>query len=71
MTGLIFSQRGREGRMIRMLSDTKVMAKGTSYGIGIDENTALVVTHADTNISRGEVSDGIIYTIKKLIPTCE
>ncbi|KAL4236965.1 hypothetical protein ACF0H5_005349 [Mactra antiquata] len=50
-----FAQRGREGRMIRMLSDTKALAKGTSYGIGVDENTAVVVTHADTNTSKGEV----------------
>lgn len=42
--------------MIRMLSDTKPLARGTSYGIGVDENTALLVTHADTNRASGEVT---------------
>lgn len=50
-----FSQRGREGRMIRMLSDTMSLARGSSNGIGVDENTALVVTQADTEQATGEV----------------
>eukprot|EP00095_Tigriopus_kingsejongensis_P000431 maker-scaffold171_size289870-snap-gene-1.37 protein:Tk00431 transcript:maker-scaffold171_size289870-snap-gene-1.37-mRNA-1 annotation:"hypothetical protein CAPTEDRAFT_193384" len=39
-----FSQRGREGRMIRLLSDTKDIPMGTNNGAGIDENTAFIVT---------------------------
>ncbi|XP_052773860.1 cyanophycinase-like [Mya arenaria] len=50
-----FSQRGREGRMIRLLSDTMAHGKGTARGIGVDENTALVVKHADTNMVSGTV----------------
>ena len=53
-----FSQRGREGRMIRLLSDTKNLTKGTSYGFGVDEDTALVITHADTNKITGKASYG-------------
>ena len=41
--------------MIRMLSDTLSLARGSSFGIGIDENTALVVTHADSKQASGEV----------------
>ena len=41
--------------MIRMLADTMRMAKGSAYGIGVDENTALVVTHADTDDANGTV----------------
>ena len=33
-------------RLIRLLSDTKHEPKGTSYGIGIAENTQLVVDHS-------------------------
>ncbi|KAH3786890.1 cyanophycinase-like [Dreissena polymorpha] len=50
-----FAQRGREGRMIRLLADTRMLGKGTNRAIGVDENTALVVTHADTNQSSGLV----------------
>ena len=35
--------------MIRLLADTKNMTKGTPHGFGIDEDTALVITHGDTN----------------------
>ena len=35
--------------MIRLLADTKNMSKGTAHGFGIDEDTALVITHGDTN----------------------
>lgn len=38
-----FAERGRQGRIIRLASDTQ---KTMAYGI--DENTALVVTNADT-----------------------
>ncbi len=40
-----FGQRGREGRLIRLLADTKDIPKlGAIVGIGVDENTALHVT---------------------------
>ena len=40
-----FSQRGREGRLMRLVSDTKYMAGvGTTLGIGVDENTAIAIT---------------------------
>lgn len=45
-----FSQRGRQGRLIRLASDT-----ATPWAFGVDENTALVVTHADTPEARMEV----------------
>jgi cyanophycinase-like exopeptidase len=38
-----------------MLSDTMSLARGSGYGIGVDENTALVVTQADTEQATGEV----------------
>jgi len=41
--------------MIRMLADTRGLGRGTARGIGVDENTALVVTHADTNRASGQV----------------
>ncbi|XP_071090235.1 cyanophycinase-like [Haliotis cracherodii] len=50
-----FSNRGREGRMIRLLSDTRHMSNGVNYGLGVSENTALVVTHVGTNNELGEV----------------
>ena len=42
--------------MIRLLSDTKNLTKGTPYGFGVDENTALVITHGDTNNITGKAS---------------
>ena len=50
-----YSQRGREGRLIRLLSDTRRSKHGVNWGIGIDENTALVVTHVGTHQSKAEV----------------
>ena len=50
-TGLVdthFAYRGRQGRMIRLLSDT-----GNNLGFGIDENTALVAS-GDTLTALGE-----------------
>ena len=40
------SERGREGRLIRLLSDTFTSGEtlGTAYGFGVDEDTALVVS---------------------------
>lgn len=37
-----FSQRGREGRLLRLVTDS-----GMDYGFGVDENTALVVYRRD------------------------
>lgn len=37
-----FSKRTREGRLIRAVADS-----GMDYGFGVDENTALVVSHTD------------------------
>lgn len=45
-----FSERGRQGRIIRLASAT-----GKSSAYGVDENTALVVTNADTSSARMEV----------------
>lgn len=39
-------EKARISRMIRLLSDTKNEPKGTTYGIGIGENTQLVVDHS-------------------------
>ncbi|KAH3786892.1 cyanophycinase-like [Dreissena polymorpha] len=50
-----FAQRGREGRLIRFVADTRMLGKGTNRAIGVDENTALVVTHADDTRSSGQV----------------
>ena len=50
-----YSQRGREGRLIRLLSDTRRSKHGVDWGIGIDENTALVVSHVGTHQSKAEV----------------
>jgi cyanophycinase len=38
-----FSERGRQGRIIRLAADLE-----TDLTFGVDENTALIVTHADT-----------------------
>lgn len=46
--------------MIRLLADTRALGRGTNRAIGVDENTALIVTHADTNQSSGLVIDLLI-----------
>lgn len=44
-----FSELGREGRLIRLLQDTRHLPViGATRGIGIDEDTALVVTNSLT-----------------------
>jgi len=44
-----FSERGREGRLIRLLQDTRNRTSiGTTRGFGVDEDTALVVTNLFT-----------------------
>ena len=45
-----FSERGRQGRIVRLASDT---SKTMAYGV--DENTALVVTDADTTSANMQV----------------
>jgi len=50
------SERGREGRLIRLLSDTRAQSRGVQYGIGVDEDTALVVYDVNTTQATGEVS---------------
>ncbi|KAL3863804.1 hypothetical protein ACJMK2_005536 [Sinanodonta woodiana] len=50
-----FSQRGREGRIIRLLWDTRKQSLGSNYAFGVDENTALVVTHDGTSQGSGKV----------------
>lgn len=45
-----FSERGRQGRIVRLAA---AVAKPMAYGV--DENTALVVTDADTSAARMEV----------------
>ncbi|KAK3585487.1 hypothetical protein CHS0354_003335 [Potamilus streckersoni] len=50
-----FSQRGREGRIIRLLWDTRKHSLGSNYAFGVDENTALVVTHDGTSQGTGKV----------------
>jgi cyanophycinase len=45
-----FSERGRQARIVRLASDR---AKTMAYGV--DENTALVVTNADTSTAKMEV----------------
>jgi cyanophycinase len=43
-----FSELGREGRLTKVLHETRNLATGATKGIGIDENTALVVTNVFT-----------------------
>nr|XP_032813801.1 cyanophycinase-like [Petromyzon marinus] len=43
-----FSERGREGRLARLLWDTRDQPHGAARGIGVDEDTALVITAMDT-----------------------
>lgn len=44
VTDTHFSERGREGRLIRLLQDTRDRNIGTTRGFGVDEDMALVVT---------------------------
>ena len=41
--------------LIRLLADTRNETRGAQYGIGVDENTALVITQSDTANSLGQV----------------
>ena len=51
-----FSERGREGRLIRLVSDTMEQDLGTTMGVGVDENTALVVYNVAGATQYGEVN---------------
>ena len=53
---LIFSERGREGRLIRLVSDTMEQDLGTTMGVGVDENTALAVYNVAGEAQYGEVN---------------
>jgi len=50
-----FSERGREGRLIRLVADTRSGPRGVQYAFGVDEDTALVITDGDTAQAVGEV----------------
>mmetsp|Transcript_31908 Transcript_31908/g.45932 ORF Transcript_31908/g.45932 Transcript_31908/m.45932 type:complete len:432 (-) Transcript_31908:363-1658(-) len=39
-----FANRGRQGRMIRLMTDSRTLPTGSLRAFGVDENTALVVT---------------------------
>ena len=56
MSSLLHSDRGREGRLARLVADTMNMQIGAPYGIGVDESTSLVITNVDTASASGEVS---------------
>lgn len=48
------SERGREGRLAVLLDETRRQFH-ISRGFGVDENTALVVTHAESDAITGKV----------------
>ena len=50
------SERGREGRIVRLISDTRGQQYGVTAGFGVDENTALVVTDVGTENAMAEVA---------------
>ncbi len=53
---VVFSERGREARIMRLLADTLDEPLGTTRAFGVDEDTALVVTsELDGSIPYGEV----------------
>ncbi|XP_072046608.1 cyanophycinase-like [Amphiura filiformis] len=58
-----FSTRGREGRLIRLVADTMTGPLGTSLGVGVDEDTALVIYNVGETSQLGEVlgTDGVLF----------
>ena len=60
-----FRERGREGRLIRMIADTRNQVNGVKVGLGVDEDTALVVTDVGTNLEKGEVCSLEYQSISK------
>ncbi|XP_062601136.1 cyanophycinase-like [Saccostrea cucullata] len=57
-----FSERGREGRLAVLLDETR-RSSHISRGFGVDENTALVVTHAESDAITGKVigQNGVVF----------
>ncbi|XP_011440861.3 cyanophycinase [Magallana gigas] len=57
-----FSERGREGRLAVLLDETRRQFH-ISRGFGVDENTALVVTHAESDAITGKVigQSGVVF----------
>ena len=55
------SERGREGRLVRLTSDTRGGAYGAEFALGVDENTALAITDAGGPAALGEVRPGKEY----------
>jgi cyanophycinase len=50
-----FENRGRQGRLLRLLADTAGYPAGSLYAVGVDENTALVVTQTGNTTKTGRV----------------
>ena len=50
-----FSEMGREGRLIKVVQETRDIATGTTRGLGVDEDTALFVTGLDSQ-PKGKVN---------------
>jgi len=51
-----FTQRGREGRLARLVWDTRDQPRGVELGIGVDEDTALLIIYSlDGSNPQGEV----------------
>lgn len=46
-----FENRGRQGRLLRLLSDTMGYPSGNKMAFGVDENTALVITYESEPVS--------------------
>jgi len=67
-----FSEMGREGRLIKVVQETRDIATGTTRGLGVDEDTALFVTGLDSQ-PKGKVvgtAGGVFYVdVKDLIST--
>ena len=57
-----FSELGREGRLTKVLHETRNLATGSTKGIGIDENTALVVTNVFTQ-PVGKVTNTLTHSV--------
>ena len=50
-----FENRGRQGRLLRLLMDTRGYPTGSRVAFGVDENTALVVTGGEGGSREGRV----------------
>lgn len=56
-----FAERGRQGRMIRVLMDTVQLADGAPVGFGVDQNTVLVISLDDSDPEGVPKDVGVIY----------